>query len=96
MEKGVVRVDDEIWLLLGEVRENYGSIVFKEGEFKVNKIAYASFPVLRVTAYGASSYARFYNRRLPTYTEWLLALGNEDDQIKETVNDGAAGPAVLG
>ena len=91
VERGVVRVDDEIWLLLGEVRENYGSIVFKEGEFKVNKIAYASFPVLRVTAYGASSYARFYNRRLPTYTEWLLALGNENVQIEESVNQGAAG-----
>jgi serine/threonine-protein kinase len=91
VERGVVRVDDEIWLLLGEVRENYGPIVFKEGEFKVNKIAYASFPVLRVTAYGASSYARFYNRRLPSYTEWLLALGNDDDQIKGSVNQGAAG-----
>jgi serine/threonine protein kinase len=91
VERGVVRGDEEIWLLLGEVRENYGPIVFKEGEFKVNKIAYASFPVLRVTAYGASSYARFYNRRLPTYTEWLLALGNEDVQIEESVNQGAAG-----
>ncbi len=89
VERGVVRVDDEIWLLLGEVRENYGPIVFKEGEFKVNKIAYASFPVLRVTAYGASSYARFYNRRLPNYTEWLLALGNENVQIEESVNQGA-------
>jgi serine/threonine-protein kinase len=91
VERGVVRVDDEIWLLLGEVRENYVPIVFQKGEFKVSKIAYASLPALRVTAYGASSYARFYNRRLPTYTEWLLALGNEDDQIKETANDAAAG-----
>ena len=91
VERGVVRVDDEIWLLLGEVRDNYAPIVFKEGEFKVNKIAYASFPALRVTAYGASSYARFYNRRLPTHAEWLLALGNEHVQIEETVNDGAAG-----
>jgi formylglycine-generating enzyme required for sulfatase activity len=91
VERGAVRVDDEIWLLLGEVRENYVPIVFQKGEFKVSKIAYASLPALRVTAYGASSYARFYNRRLPTYTEWLLALGNEDDQIKETANDAAAG-----
>ena len=61
------------------------------GEFKVNNIAYASFPVLRVTAYGAASYARFYNRRLPTYTEWLHALGNGDVQIEETANEGADG-----
>jgi len=89
VERGVVRGDKEIWLLLGEVRENYVPIVFKEGEFKVKNIAYASFPVLRVTAYGASSYARFYNRRLPNYTEWLLALGNENVQIEESVNQGA-------
>lgn len=90
IERGVVRVEDEIWLLLGEVRENYIPLVYQNGEFKVNNIAYASFPVLRVTAYGAASYARFYNRRLPTYTEWLHALGNEDVQIEETVNEGAA------
>ena len=91
VERGVVRVDDEIWLLLGEVSEDYVPIVFQEGEFKVKNIAYASFPVLRVTAYGASSYARFYNRRLPTYTEWLLALENENVQIEKSVNQGAAG-----
>lgn len=90
IERGVVGVEDEIWLLLGEVRENYIPLVYQNGEFKVNNIAYASFPVLRVTAYGAASYARFYNRRLPTYTEWLHALGNEDVQIEETVNEGAA------
>jgi len=91
VERGVVRVDDEIWLLLGEVRENYGPIVFQKGEFKVSKVAYASFPALRVTAYGASSYARYYNRRLPTYTEWRLALGNEGVQIEGSVNQDAAG-----
>jgi serine/threonine-protein kinase len=78
VERGVARADDEIWLLLGEVMEDYEPIVFRKGEFKVSKIAYASLPALRVTAYGASSYARFYNRRLPTYTEWLHALGNVD------------------
>jgi len=76
MESGVVRVEDEIWLLLGEVKEGYEPIVFKNGEFKVSNVAYASFPALRVTGLGASAYARFYNRRLPTYTEWLHALGD--------------------
>ena len=90
IERGVVRVEDEIWLLLGEVRENYIPLVYQNGEFKVNNVAYASFPVLRVTAYGAASYARFYNRRLPTYNEWLHALGNQNNQIEETVNDGDA------
>jgi len=76
VERAVVRVDDEIWLILGEISEGYEPIVFKNGEFKVTNAIYTSFPVLRVTAYGASAYARFYNRRLPTYTEWLYVLGN--------------------
>ena len=76
VERGVVRAEDEIWLLLGPVTENYEPIIFQKGTFKVSKIGYASLPALRVTAYGASSYARFYNRRLPTYTEWLHASGN--------------------
>jgi formylglycine-generating enzyme required for sulfatase activity len=91
VERGVVNVENSIWLLLGEVRQDYVPIIYQNGKFKVSNIAYASFPVLRVTAYGASSYARFYNRRLPTYTEWLYALGNKDDQTKETADAGAAG-----
>ncbi len=88
LESGVVRVEDEIWLLLGEVMEGYKPIIFRKGNFKVSKIAYASLPALRVTAYGASAYARYYNRRLPTYTEWLHALGNGDLQLEETSRDG--------
>lgn len=88
LERGVVLVEDEIWLLLGEVMEGYEPIVFQKGEFKVSKIAFASLPALRVTAYGASSYALYYNRRLPTYTEWLLALGNGDSNPEVSSHDG--------
>jgi len=88
VERGVVRAEDEIWLLLGAVMEGYEPIVFQKGEFKVSRIAYASLPALRVTAYGASSYARFYNRRLPTYTEWLHALGNGDSDTELPSHDG--------
>jgi hypothetical protein len=42
VERGVVRAEDEIWLLLGEVMEGYEPIVFQQGAFKVSKIAYAS------------------------------------------------------
>ncbi len=45
-------------------------------------------PALRVTAYGASAYARYYNKRLPTYTEWLHALGDADLQFEETSVEG--------
>jgi serine/threonine-protein kinase len=85
VERGVVNVEDDIWLLLGEVKPDYVPIVFQNGKFKVNKVAYASFPVLRITAYGASAYARFYNRRLPTYTEWLHVLGATDARIEASV-----------
>lgn len=74
VEEGVVRAEDEIWLLLGEVLNGYQPIVFKKGEFKVSNIAHASFPVFRVSGLGASAYARFYHRRLPTFAEWLYVL----------------------
>ena len=75
VEKGVVQADDEIWLLLGEVIEGYDPIVFRDNRFHIRKAAHAGCPVLRVTAYGASVYARFYGRRLPTEAEWLQAAG---------------------
>jgi serine/threonine-protein kinase len=87
-ERGVVRAEDEIWLFLGEVKEDYEPIIFLKGEFKVSKIAYASLPALRITAYGASAYARFYNRRLPTYAEWLHALGNGELPLETTSSEG--------
>jgi serine/threonine protein kinase len=86
VERGVVHVEDEIWLLLGEVKDGYEPIIFKNGKFKVSNISHASFPVLRVTGLGASAYAHFYNRRLPTYTEWLLALGTSGTQQKESAH----------
>jgi serine/threonine protein kinase len=74
VENGVVESDGTIWLLLGQVFEGYEPIVYREGKFYVNKPEHASCPVLRVTAYGALAYARFYGRRLPTEAEWLYAL----------------------
>jgi len=74
--KGVVHSDDEIWLLLGNVKEGYEPVVFRNGKFELTNAVHVSFPVLRVTAYGASAYARFYNRRLPTIEEWLYVFGN--------------------
>ena len=88
--KSVVRRDDKIWLLLGTVKEGYEPIVFRDAEFKVTNAAYASFPVLRVTAYGASPYARFYNRRLSTPEEWLHVFGSEQES-KETTRQMESG-----
>jgi len=74
IERGVVRGDDEIWLMLGEIYEGYEPIVFQDSEFKVTNANLTSYPVLRVTPNGAAAYARFYSRRLPTYAEWLYVL----------------------
>jgi serine/threonine-protein kinase len=86
VERGVIRGEDEIWLLLGEVMDGYEPIVFKNGDFKVSSVAHASFPVVRVTGLGASAYARFYNRRLPTFTEWLYVLGDAGLPQKQPVH----------
>jgi serine/threonine-protein kinase len=82
--KSVVRSDDKIWLLLGAVKEGYEPIVFRDGEFKLTNAAYASFPVLRVTAYGASAYAKYYNRRLPSYPEWMYVQGKDFNNQKKS------------
>ena len=74
IDERVVQNNKNIWLFLGKVVEGYEPIVFRDGKFYIKKTAYASLPVLRVTSYGASAYARFYGRRLPTETEWLYAL----------------------
>ncbi|MBW1982323.1 MAG: protein kinase [Deltaproteobacteria bacterium] len=76
VDGGVVRDDSgNIWMFLGEVLEGYEPIVFKDGKFRIKNSAHAACPVLRVTAYGAQAYVRFYGERLPTESEWLLALG---------------------
>ena len=86
--RDVVREDDKIWLLLGEIFGGYHPIVFRKGQFHVSKAAYASFPALRVTAAGAAAYARFYNRRLPTFEEWLYAVGkSENTEASSGPND---------
>jgi len=77
VERSMVTAGSEIWLLLGKVAEDFEPIVFQDGQFKVSQAIYALYPVLRVTGFGATAYAHFYSRRLPTYTEWMFALKSE-------------------
>jgi len=85
--KGVVRHDDKIWLLIGEISEGYAPIVFRDGKFDISQASYASFPVLRVTGYGAAAYARFYGRRLPTLEEWDYVFGRNEKPEKTRQSD---------
>lgn len=74
LEHGVVRGEGKIWVLLGEVVDGYDPVAFRDGKFHVTKPAHALCPVVRVTPYGASAYAIFFGRRLPTDVEWLHAV----------------------
>lgn len=59
---------------MGAVFEGYEPIVYSNNEFHVSDAAMASNPVQRATGYGASAYANFFGRRLPTHMEWLYVL----------------------
>jgi len=85
VEEGAVKYQDQIWLYLGKVMDKYEPVVFSEGRFHVKNSAHAACPVIRVTAYGASAYAQFYKRRLPTKTEWLFTAleGRDPSQVGE-------------
>lgn len=74
MEGDAVKGDGQIWLLLGKVSRNYEPIVFKDGKFLIGDLTVHSNPVVRVTAYGAEAYAKYYGLRLPTEAEWLFVM----------------------
>jgi serine/threonine-protein kinase len=87
VKNAVVRSGERILMMLGEVWENYEPIVFKDGKFHMNDPMHSSCPVLRVTAYGASAFARYYGRRLPTATEWLYAIKKGAASSRDTGSD---------
>ncbi|MDD3815862.1 MAG: SUMF1/EgtB/PvdO family nonheme iron enzyme, partial [Desulfocapsaceae bacterium] len=74
VESDVVRSNDQIWLMLGEVTRGYEPIIFRDGRFQVKNAAHSACPILRVTGYGALAYVEFYGLRLPTAREWLFAV----------------------
>ena len=63
----------KVWLYLGEVREGYEPIKYRNGRFEIASEA-VSKPVVRVTALGAMAYARFYGRSIPSMAQWWRAL----------------------
>jgi serine/threonine protein kinase len=73
VENGVVKKAGEIWFYLGEGTEPYEQIIYRHNRFHLRDPKYAALPVVRVTWYGASAYARHYGRRLLTEHEWQYA-----------------------
>ncbi|MEI6258880.1 MAG: bifunctional serine/threonine-protein kinase/formylglycine-generating enzyme family protein [Deltaproteobacteria bacterium] len=87
IENGVVKGDGAIWYLLGAVYDGYEPIVYRDNEFHVSDAAMASNPVLRATGYGASAFANFFGRRLPTQTEWLYVLIEGANRLQSNGKD---------
>ena len=63
VENGVVKNKDEIWLYLGKGTEPFEQIIYEHGRFHLRDTKYAAYSVVRVTWYGASAYARHYDKR---------------------------------
>ncbi len=72
VNQDVVRVNGDIWLILGEVVEGYEPIEYKNGSFSMSPIS-ASNPVVRVTPLGALAFAKHYDKKLPTMEQWQYA-----------------------
>ena len=62
------------WARLGPVYGTYEPIIFENGRFVLSDPSYGSYPVVNVTAIGASAYAQFYGEKLPTEFQWFQAV----------------------
>jgi hypothetical protein len=86
VQKGVVKQNNEIWLLMGEGKEPYEQIIYEHGRFHIRYTRYAFYPVVRVTWYGAVAYAKHYEKHLPSSEELreaLLHLKKNADTLKK-------------
>lgn len=77
VENGVVKNKDEIWFYLGKSVESFEQIIYEHGRFHLRDTKYAAKPVVRVTWYGAFAYARHYDKRLVTESEWDYLFSKE-------------------
>lgn len=78
IENGVVKNNDKIWFYLGKGSEPFEQIIYEHGRFHLRNAKYAAQPVVRVTWYGASAYARHYDKRLITENEWAYAFSDKN------------------
>ena len=74
VENGIVKNNNDIWFYLGERADSDEQIIFKHSRFHLRDTKYAAYPVVRVTWYGASAYARHYGKRLLTESEWEYVI----------------------
>ncbi len=89
VENDVVRGDGTIWLMLGEVTQDYEPIVYRNGRFFVKNALHTACPVVRVTGAGAKAYVEFYGLRLPREEEWLYVALREMQSIRQGSDAGS-------
>ena len=94
IENGLVKHGGEIWFLLGEGTDPQDQILYRQGRFLLIDPKHAARPVVRVSWYGASAYAKHYGERLPTEYEWELAA-RIDNLNKQSLSDWNEGTSQL-
>lgn len=87
VKDGTVLGDGRPWLMLGPVFGGYEPIVYRDGRFSLKDSSSASYPVVRVTGYGAGAYADYFGKRLPSELEWLHAAGRSIARASAPVED---------
>jgi serine/threonine-protein kinase len=87
VKDGVVQGDGRPWLVLGPLYAGYEPIIYRNGRFELEDAASASYPVVKVTGYGASAYADFYGQRLPTEVEWFHAAASKAGSLDRRSTD---------
>jgi serine/threonine-protein kinase len=96
VDSALVYGDGQLWLITGEIMQGYEPIVFESGKFHIHGTQHAACPVLRVTAYGALAYAKFFGRRLPTAVEWFYVVTKGGGtQTKSTENTPTPSPGGM-
>ena len=71
VKDNAVILQGSVIFMLGEIREGYEPIKFRNGKFILQEQNAANEPVVRVSAAGALAYARYYGRELPNTAQWL-------------------------
>ena len=72
VKDNAVILQGSVIFMLGEIREGYEPIKFRNGKFILLGQSAANEPVVRVSADGALAYARHYGRELPSTAQWLM------------------------
>lgn len=95
VEDGVVKNGEKIWLYIGTDKEPYEQIGYEHERFHIREVQRAHDPVVRVTWFGASAYARHFDKELPDYDQWR-EIGAPEPGLREWISHAPEGAGPLG